>query len=191
MVDTRTEQRSRVPAIVAAAFLALTIALVVVLFSVIRPDRNDNSSGSSGASNPSSSSTDVPSGGLATEQQRVVDAATIEVKNIFTYARKSYDADYQRAIDGATGGVKTDLESNKAKLLAQMQSGKFDLEGAITGAAFEEIQGNQAVVLISAQGYKLPDGAERTLASAARFEVTLTLVGNRWLASGLTSVGLI
>src|SRR5690349_22018122 len=145
MVDTRTEQRSRVPAIVAAAFLALAIALVVVLFTVIRPDRTDDSSGSS---NPSSSSTDAPSGGLATAQQRVVDAATIEVKNIFTYARKSYEADYQRAIDGATAGVKSDLESNKAKLLTQMQSGKFDLEGAITGAAFEEIQGNQAVVLI-------------------------------------------
>jgi len=186
MVDTRTEQGSRVPAIVAAVLLAATIALVVVLFTVIRPDKNDNAS----ANPTATSSTDVPQGGLAPAQQRVVDAATIEIKNIFTYARKTFDADYQRALSGATGDLAADLKSKMATLLSQMTDGKFDLDGAIIGSAFEQIQGDQAVVLVSAQGYKLPDGAQRELASAARFEVTLLKVGDKWLASGLTSVGL-
>src|SRR5262245_16807865 len=133
MVDTRTERGSRVPAIVAAVLLAATIALVVVVFTVIRPDKNDNSSGHRPSS---SSSTDVPQGGVAPGQQRVVDAATIEVKNILTYTRATYESDYQRALSGATGALAADLTSKKDTLLKQMQDGKFDLDGAITASGF-------------------------------------------------------
>ena len=47
------------------------------------------------------------------------------------------------------------------------------------------------LILVSADGYKLPDGGQRTLTSTARFELTMTKVKGKWLASDLQSVGLI
>lgn len=176
---TRTRRPSgRAPWITAAALGGIAIALAAVLLFVLRPDHNRQASA-------------ADSVGLTASEQQAMDAGAKQVVNILTYARTTYDADYARTLAGATGALHSDLEKQKATLLSQMTKGKFDLQGTVTSTAFEQVSDNSTLVLVSAQGYKLPAGGQRTLASTARFEVTMTRVGGRWLASDLQSVGLI
>jgi hypothetical protein len=131
--------------------------------------------------------------GLSTVEQAAVTAADQQVLNMLTYRRKTFDADYARTVAGASGPLASDLNksSNKTALLQKMTQGKFDLQGQITASAFEESSGTTYNVLVSASGYQVPDGGQRTLSSTARFEVTMTRAGTKWLASNLQSVGLI
>ncbi|MFN2519110.1 MAG: hypothetical protein ABR604_08730 [Jatrophihabitantaceae bacterium] len=166
------------PWITAAVLGGVALILAGLFVLVIRPahDRHD-------------SAPKAP--GLSGAEQQAVDAGAKQIVNILTFSRKTFEADYARTLAGATGALRVDLEKQKPTLLAQMTTGKFDLEGTVTNSAFEEINGNNSLVLISAQGYKLPAGGRRTLATTARFEVTMTKVDGKWLAGGLQSVGLI
>jgi hypothetical protein len=131
--------------------------------------------------------------GLTALEQGAVTAASQQVLNMLTYKRATFDADYSRTVAGSTGALKADLDqsSNKSALLQKMTQGKFDLQGQVTGSAFEEASGTTYNVLVSASGYQVPDGGQRTLSSTARFEITLTRSGTKWLASNLQTVGLI
>jgi Mce-associated membrane protein len=169
---------ARAPWITAAALGGVAVVLAAVLLFVIHPQRDDNGS----------SAKDV---GLSASEQQAMDAASKQVLNILTYSRKTFDSDYARTLAGATGALRADLAKQKASLSAQMTKGKFDLQGAVTSSAFEEVSDKSSLILISAQGYKVPVGGQRTLASTARFQVTMTSVGGKWLASDLQSVGLI
>jgi hypothetical protein len=176
-----TETRGRAdptPWITAAALGAMAIVLVLVLLLVIRPDHNQRGS-------------DPQHVGLTGSEQQALDAGAKQVVNILSYSRRSFDADYTRTLAGATGALRADLAKQKGTLKTQMTKGKFDLQGTVTSSAFEEVSGKNALILVSAQGYKLPTGGQRTLASTARFEVTMTSVDGKWLASDLSSVGLI
>jgi Mce-associated membrane protein len=168
---------ARTPWLVAAVLAAIAVVLAVVLLVVIRPDRRDQSGGGNV--------------GLTRSEQQALDAGAKQVVNILTYSRRTFDADYARTLAGTTGGLRTDLAKQKAALESQLTKGKFDLQGTVTSSAFEEVSGKNTLILISAQGYKLPAGGQRTLASTARFEVTMTSVDGKWLASDLSSVGLI
>jgi Mce-associated membrane protein len=178
MTDTAVASDRR-PWIVAAVLGAIAVALVVVLLAAILPQRHHD------RSRP------VVNGAITATEQRAMDAASQEVANLLTYARKTFDADYARTLAGATGPLASDLTKNKATLLSQMKTGKFDLQGTVTGTAFEQQSGATALILVSAQGYKLPDGAQKTLSSTARFELTMNEVNGKWLASDLQSVGLV
>jgi hypothetical protein len=173
-VSTTTPRRA--PLVAALALLAVLVALVVVQFTVIRPDRNH---------------AHKVVGGLTATEQSAVAAATQQVKNMLTYSRASFDSDYARTEAGASGALLSDLQSKKSTLQQQMVSSKFDLSGTITASAFEEVDGSNELVLVSAQGYTLPDGGTKTLQTTARFELTMTRTGGRWLASNLSSVGLV
>ncbi len=176
MTGTRP-QGVRTPWLTAAVLAVVAVVLAVLLLVVIRPDRRDQSGGAKF--------------GLTSSEQQALDAGAKQVVNILTYSRKSFDADYARTLAGTTGALRADLGKQKAALRTQLTKGKFDLQGTVTSSAFEEVSGKNSLVLISAQGYKLPTGGQRTLASTARFEVTMTSVDGKWLASDLTSVGLI
>lgn len=169
----------RTPWIVTASAGAVALALTVVLLAVILPDRHHHNSRPAVA------------GAITATEQRAMDAASLEISNVLTYARASFDHDYARTLAGATGPLATDLDKQKAMILSQMKSGKFDLQGTVTATAFEQQSGTTALILVSAQGYKLPDGAQKTLTSTARFEVTMSDINGKWLASDLQSVGLV
>jgi ABC-type transporter MlaC component len=179
MTDTRPPV-ARAPWITAAALGAVAIALAGVVLFVIRPDRNRHEAAAHAV-------------GLPATAQQAMDAASKQVLNMLTYSRKSFAADYARAVDGATGALKADLQSSakKSTLQNKMTSSKLDLQGAVTATAFEEVSGTNWLILVSAQGYQVPDGGKRTLASRERFQVTMTNVAGKWLASDLQSVGLI
>jgi len=171
---------SRAPWIVASVLGVVAIALGAVVLFVIHPDRDDKQEAARAV-------------GLTSTAQQAMDAASKQVINLTTYSRKAFEADYARAMSGATGDLLGDLQKadNKTNLLKQMQDGKFDLQGEVTNVAFEESSGDKYLVLISSNGYKVPDGAQRSLQTRARFEVTMIHSGSKWLASTLTSVGLI
>ncbi len=177
MTGTRPSS-GREPWLVAAVLAAVAVVLAAVLLFVIRP-AHDRQIGQK------------PKLGLTSSEQRAVDAAAKQVVNILSYSRKSFDADYARTLAGATGALRADLAKQKATLKSQMTKGKYDLQGAVTGSAFEQVSDKTSLVLVSAQGYKLPSGKQRTLASTARFEITMKSVKGKWLASDLSSVGLI
>lgn len=178
-IMTQTRRSSdRAPWLTAVVLGVIAVALAAVLLFVIGPDRDHHDSATTGV-------------GLTTSEQRALDAAAQQVVNILTYTRKTFDADYTRTLAGATGALLTDLKKEKSALSDQMSKGKFDLQGTVTNSAFEEVSGKDSLILVSAQGYKLPDGGQRTLASTARFQVTMTSVDGKWLATDLQSVGLI
>jgi hypothetical protein len=173
---TQTRPPGRAYWLSSAVLAAVAATLVVVVFAVVEPQRHD---------------LQTKPKGLTSSEQQALDTGTKEVVNLLTYARKSFDADYARTLAGATGALLSDLQSKKATILGQITQGKFDLSGSVTQSAFEEISGNNSLILVSADGYKLPDGGQRTLTSTARFELTMTKVKGKWLASDLQSVGLI
>lgn len=173
----RPSQPATAPFVVAAVLAAIAVALLVIVFAVVRPQRHDNLK--------------TAGHGLTALQQQSVDAGKLQIKNMLTYSRATFDRDYARTEAGASGALLSDLQKEKATLQQQMTSSKFDLQGAITASAFEDVSGANYLVLISAQGYKVDDKGTRTLQTRARFEVTMTHVGGKWLASGLQSVGLI
>ena len=179
MIETQPSG-SRGRWIAAAVLGAVAVALVVVIAVPLR-DARDHRHHVAGQV------------GLSGVEQAAVTAATQQVLNMLTYKRSTFDADYARTVAGATGSLKSDLNqsSNKTALLQKMQQGKFDLQGQVSASAFEENSGANYNVLVSASGYQVPDGGQRTLASTARFEITMTLVGTKWLASNLQTVGLI
>jgi Mce-associated membrane protein len=164
--------------VTAAALGLVAIALAAVVAFVVHPERNRLQA-------------EARAVGLSPTAQQAVDAGTQEVVNLLTYSRKTFDADYARTLAGTSGALNADLTKQKATLLQQMTQGKFDLQGSVTSSAFEQTSGSNTLILVSAEGYKLPDGGQRTLASTARFEITMTRVGGKWLATNLQSVGLI
>ena len=179
VIDTQPSA-SRGRWITAAVLGAVAVALAVVIAFPLRTARDHRHH----------QQTQV---GLTAVEQGAVTAADQQVLNMLTYKRATFDADYARTVAGATGSLKSDLNqsSNKSALLQKMTQGKFDLQGQVTASAFEESSGTNYNVLVSASGYQVPDGGQRTLTSTARFEVTMTRVGTKWLASNLQSVGLI
>jgi hypothetical protein len=177
LVETtaRPSRPGTAPFVVAAVLAALAVVLLVLVLAVIRPQRHDIK----------------VNHGLSRAQLQSVDAAKLQIKNMLTYARATFDTDYARTEAGASGGLLSDLQKEKSTLQQQMTASKFDLQGVVTASAFEEASGTNYLVLVSAQGYKVDDKGTRTLQTRTRFEVTMTRTGGRWLASGLQSVGLI
>lgn len=168
------------PWTVAAVLGVLAIAVGAVVLFVIHPERSDRQRAARAV-------------GLTATEQQAMDAAAKQVINLTTYSRKNFDGDYARTVAGATGDLLSDLQkpANKTNLLQQMQTGKFDLQGEVTNTAYAESSGDKYLILVSSNGYKVPDGAQRTLQTRARFQVTMVRSGSKWLAASLTSVGLI
>ncbi|HEV7193230.1 MAG TPA: hypothetical protein VGN35_08475 [Jatrophihabitantaceae bacterium] len=179
MTETPTP-RARLRWIVASILATIAVVLVVLLVTLLLPARHRHQHAAAQV-------------GLTATESAAVDAASKQVINLLSYSRKSFDADYARARSGATGALAQDLSdaAKKNTLLSQMTSGKFDLQGQVTASAFEESSGGNYAVLISAQGFKVPDSGSKTLASTARFEITMSQVKGKWLASNLVSVGLV
>jgi hypothetical protein len=169
---------SRAPWLAAAILGAAAILLGGLFVFVIHPAHDRNAS----APKPV---------GLTAAEQQSVDAGAKQVVNILTHSRKSFAADYARTVSGAAGALRADLVKKQAALLAQMTKGKYDLQGSVTNSAFEEVSGNSSLILVLAAGYKLPDRGQRTLILTTRFELTMTKVDGKWLASDLQSIGLI
>lgn len=168
------------PWIVAGALGVVAIVLAAVVVFVIHPERNDKRNLSKKT-------------GLTSTEQQAVDAASQQALNLTTYSRAKFDSDYQRTVAGSTGSLNKDLSdtTKKTQLLAQMQAGKFDLQGSVSKAAFETETNGQYSVLVYVQGYQLLANGKKSTPIPNRFLLTMVHVKGKWLASDLLAVNLI
>lgn len=168
------------PWIVAGALGIVAIVLAAVVLFVIYPDKHDKQKLANAR-------------GLTTTEQQAVDAASKQALNLTTYARKTFEADYARALAGATGAFAKDLQdtTKKAALLKQMNDGKFDLQGSVSNAAFETVADGKYSVLVLTQSYQLLADNKKSAPTQNRFLFTMQHTGGKWLASDLQAVGLI
>jgi hypothetical protein len=170
MPDNR--RPSAAPWIVAAVAGAVLVALLVTYFVALRPAQDD------------------VVGDLTATENAAVDAAGAEMANLLSFRRAQFDADFQRALSGATGALKSDVNDKKALTKSTMTKGKFDLIGKVTHKALEGPvgSGNKAgyVVLVTVNGYRsnaMSQPVQQTLA------VTVVRSGKKWLASQVTNIG--
>jgi Mce-associated membrane protein len=170
----------RLPWVVAAVLAVIAVALGAVILFVIHPDKQDKQKLAAAT-------------GLTALQQQAIDAASKQAVNLTTYSRATFDADYARTVAGSTGALKADLSDStrKSTLLKQMQSGKFDLQGSVSSAAFEAESGGKYSVLVLTQSYQVLSNGQKTAATPNRFQLTMLRIDGKWLASDLLSVGLI
>jgi hypothetical protein len=159
-----------------AAVIAIVLAVALVVFHL--PSRH--------------SRVRAPvAGALGASEQQAMQAASQEVVNLLTYTRATFNADFERALNGMSGSLQADQAKAKAATLAAMNKGKFDLKGQVTQTAFEQDAGkNTVLILVSATGYQVPASGTPTPTTYARFEITMTDIKGAWLATNLSSVGL-
>ncbi|MDT4908500.1 MAG: hypothetical protein QOF87_1054 [Pseudonocardiales bacterium] len=172
MTDTR-DRSGIAPWLTAAVLGVLAIALALTLVVFIVPNRGKTP------------------GELNATETGAVTAAKQELINVLTYSRKTFDADYARTLNGATGALRDDLSKKKALTLKTLTAGKIDLKGTVTAAAFEQNVGNTTVVLLSATGYTVGADGVPVPKSIDRFELTMVKVKGKWLMSDFRNVGLV
>jgi nitrogen fixation protein len=170
------------PWITAGVAGAVLLALLLVYFIVLRPDERH--------ADQQRALAHQRIGQLTQREKAAMDAAAVEMTNLVTYSRSTFDRDYDRALSGVTGGLRSDVATKRDETLKAMTQGKFDLFGRVTHKALEEPvnSGGKSgyVVLVALNGYRstLPD-----LAKQQNLEVTVLNVGGKWLASEVTYIG--
>jgi cbb3-type cytochrome oxidase subunit 3 len=164
----------------AAALGTVAIALFAVVAFVLHPEHRDKAAAAANL-------------GLTATERQVLQAATTEALNLATFKRASFDADYAVGLSGATGNLRSDLDNagRKSDLSKAMNTGKFDLAADVVNAAVEDFADGRYSVLIYRRDYKVADGGQRTLTARDRLALTMQREGTKWLATDLTSVGLI
>jgi hypothetical protein len=132
-----------------------------------------------------------PNPGLTSREQAAVDAASREMVYLQSFRLAQFDTDFARAQNGVTGDLAKAFAAKKSALKTGLTNSKLDTTASVAQSAFERVQGNTALVLMTMNNYRVDAKGKKTLFSSGRFEVTVNDVGGRWLASNLTSVGLI
>jgi serine/threonine protein kinase, bacterial len=125
---------------------------------------------------------------LSAAQNAAVGAARQEAINIQTYRRKSFDADFQAALDGLTTLKRTQWEANKASLKAQLNSQQIDAAATVSGAGLVSFSGDTAVVAVASDTQRVDAKGKTTTTARNRFQITMKLVKGRWLMDDLESV---
>jgi Mce-associated membrane protein len=172
MTETRNSS-GVVPWLTAGILGVLAIALALTLAMFIVPNRGQ------------------VKGQLTSTEKSAVTAAKQELINVLTYSRRTFDADYARALNGATGPLRDDLAKKKALTFQALDAGKIDLKGKVTAAAFAEQSGGNMVVLLSATGFTVGADGVPVPKSIDRFELTMVKVNGKWLMSDFRNVGLV
>ena len=164
---------ARPPWIVAGALAVVAAVLGVLAFAVLPGAKHDrhNSVGESA---------------LTSDERAAMRAASAETVNLLSYARKTFDADWARALAGATGQLKSDLQADKGTTLQQLTKNKFDVTAAVSDVALEGGSVSAGFqVLVVASGHRVDDSGTASAAVPSRIQLTMKKVGGSWLASDL------
>jgi hypothetical protein len=167
-----SRRASTAPWIAAAVAGAVLVALLITYFVALRPAQSE------------------VNGDLTATETAAVNAAAGEMVNLLSFRRAQFDADYQRALDGATGSLKSDVQKNKSVTKSTMTKGKFDLVGKVTHKALEGPANSGKtkgyVVLVTVNGYRSTTMDQPVQQS---LEVTVVQSKGKWLASDVTNIG--
>jgi hypothetical protein len=127
---------------------------------------------------------------LTSAENAAVSAARQEVINIQTYRRKSFDADFQAALDGLTPTKQVQWQADKASLKSQLTSQKIDSAATVSGAGLVSFDGNSAVVAVASDTQRVDATGKATTIARNRFQISMKLMHGRWLMDDLESVSL-
>jgi hypothetical protein len=127
---------------------------------------------------------------LSSAEQAAVNAAKQETINIQTYRLKSFDADFSAALAGLTSTKATQWQANKSTLKSNLTSQKIDSGATVSGAGLVSFDGKSAVVVVSSDTQRIDTAGKSTTAAQNRFQVTMRLVGGKWLMDDLQTVSL-
>lgn len=173
----------RAPWITAAVAGVVLIGLLVTYFAFLRGDVRD-------ADHAKAANRHLLLGDLNAEENRAVDAAATEMLNLVSFRRAQFAQDWQRALDGVTGALRSDVAKNEKPTLDAMTKGKFDLSGKITHKALEGPVGSGKTrgysVLVTVEGYR-STAVDTPLQQ--NLEVTVIRRGDRWVASDINNIG--
>ena len=165
--------------IAAAVAAVVAAALAVVLFVVVYPARSDHQR-------------TAGSRAFSADEQAAMKAASVQMVNLLSYSRAHFESDFARALAGTTGQLRTDLSSDKAKTLSQLDASKFDTSGTVSDVALEGGDTSKGLlVLVVAQGYKTDDKGQKSAGLPQRVELTMVLQHGKWLASNLQALNLV
>lgn len=165
----------RPPWLVAGVLALVAAALAVVVFAYLPTARKHREQ-------------TVGNSALSSVERAAKAAAAAETTNLLTYARKTFDADWSRALAGATGQLKSDLQQDKKTTLDQLTKGKFDVTATVTDSAVVGGDVKHGIqILVVASGHRTDDPGS---AIPSRLQLTMKLVGGKWLAADLQGIGL-
>lgn len=126
--------------------------------------------------------------GLSSAEQAAVNAAKQETINLQTYRRKSFDADFAAALSGLTPAKATQWQANKATLKTRLTQLKQDAGATVSGAGLVSFDGRSAVVVVASDTLRIDAAGKSSTAAQNRSQVSMKLVGGRWLMDDLQSV---
>jgi hypothetical protein len=171
------------PWITAGVAGVVLLALLLVYFVALRPDERHADRQRAAAKRQI--------GRFTPAETAAMNAAATEMLNLVTFSRDKFDSDFQRALDGATGPLRSDVAKNRDKTLQQMTQGKFDLYGRLTHKALEgKVQSGGKtgyVILVTINGFRstAPDTPIQQ-----NLEVSVVKVDGEWLANDVTNIGI-
>jgi hypothetical protein len=112
-----------------------------------------------------------------------VTAAGHEVVDLLSYRRTDFDADFDRALDGLTGALRTQQAQRRAELRNAMTRSQLDYAGQVRAIGIESASGSSVLLLVCATGYSVQAQGSRQQSGTERFEVGVQYVRGRWLVS--------
>lgn len=126
--------------------------------------------------------------GLSAAEQAAVNAAKQQTINLQTYRRKSFDADFSVALAGLTPAKATQWQANKATLKSRLTQLKQDAGARVSGAGLVSFDGKSAVVVVASDTLRIDAAGKTTTAAQNRSQVSMKLMGGKWLMDDLQSV---
>src|SRR4051794_10341514 len=105
---------------------------------------------------------------LTGAENAAVSAARQEAINIQTYRLKSFDADFEAALNGLTAAKRTQWQANKATLKAQLTTQKIDAAATVSGAGLVSFTGNSAVVAVASDTQRVDAAGKATTTARNR-----------------------
>jgi Mce-associated membrane protein len=125
----------------------------------------------------------------ATSRADVLAAARQEAVNLTSQDYRTVDADLHRMADGATGQLRDDLDQRSGQAKQVVVKNKAVARGVAVEAGIVALHGDTATALVAVDS-TIDSGAAASASRRYRFQLDLTRVGDRWLVSNLTAVGL-
>jgi hypothetical protein len=173
----------RAPWITAAVAGLVLLGLIVTYFAVLRGDVRD-------ADRERAAARRGVVGDFSAEETQAVNAAATEMLNLLSFRRAHFGQDWNRAVNGTTGALRSDVVKKKQDTLTSMTKGKFDLSGKVTHKALQgpvasgKQQGYSVLVTINGYRSTAPD-----VPLQQNLEVTVIRQGKRWVAADVQNIG--
>ncbi len=115
------------------------------------------------------------------------EAGRAEITAVLTLHHDHFDADYDTALGGAVGPLRSTLTSQSAATRARITKGGYDLAGTVTAVGVQQAAGATLVLLVAATGTRT-SGGRTVVVDNGRYRVTVVHTGGRWVTSSIDPV---